>query len=284
MGGLTERRERVDRFHLSNETNDRPLRIKNLKNAETLASGRLSAVDRVVVQIRDLIGAENLSVGDSLPTERELCEKFGASRNTIREALRVVKTYGFIDTQTKTGAVISDRSHEAIRELFAFQLQLSPASFQDVQSFRRIVEVGLGDQVLQSASDTDLAELDTINLRILDATSAHEAAECDFAFHFALIKLTGNRTLRETYQLLKPVITHVMTVGKKDVSMLGETRRAHAEIIDAMRSRDRIAYAYLMSRHLEFARRFLEPSAEDEAAEPSRQLTVPASEIDENRA
>lgn len=236
------------------------------------SASRLSQVDRVVDQIRNLIGAQSLSVGDSLPTERELCEMFGASRNTIREALRVVKTYGFIDTQTRTGAVISDRSHEAIRELFAFQLQLSPASFLDVQGFRRIVEVGLGDQVLQSASDADFDQLDAINSRILNATSAQEAADCDFAFHFALIELTGNRTLTETYRLLTPVIGHVMTVGKKNASVLGETFRAHGEIIAAMRSRDRIAYAYLMSRHLEFARRFLEPSAEGEAAAPSLQL------------
>ncbi|MGH6860869.1 MAG: FadR/GntR family transcriptional regulator [Phyllobacterium sp.] len=239
-------------------------------------AARLSAVDRVVEQIRTLIGTRSLAVGDPLPTERELCAMFGASRNTIREALRVVKTYGFIDTQTKTGAVISDRSHEAIRELFAFQLQLSPASFLDVQSFRRIVEVGLGDQVLQSASDADFDALDAINCRILDATSAQEAADCDFAFHFALIELTGNRTLTETYRLLKPVISHVMTVGKKNASLLSETRRAHGEIIGAMRSRDRIAYAYLMSRHLEFARRFLEPSAAADAAAPTLQLVPPA--------
>lgn len=226
---------------------------------------RVSAVDRVVEQIRELISAERLAVGDPLPTERELSERFGASRNTIREALRVVKTFGFIDTQTKTGAVISDRSHEAIRDLFAFQLSLSPASFQDVQGFRKIVEVGLGDQLMLSIDTPAFDALDAINARILGATSAQEAAECDFAFHFALIELTGNRTLIETYRLLKPVISHVMTIGKKSVEVLEQTHQAHGEIIAALRLRDRISYAYLMNRHLEFARRFLEP-AEEQAA------------------
>jgi len=240
---------------------------------------RVSAVDRVVDQLRDFIGRQGLAVGDQLPTERELSDRFGASRNTVREALRVVKTYGFIETQTKTGAVISDRSHESVRELFAFQLTLSPASFQDVQGFRKIVEVGMGEQLMQTAGEADWDRVDTINRSILDARSAREASECDYAFHFALIELVGNRTLTETYRLLRPVICHVMTLGKTSIEVLAQTCSAHDEILAALRARDRIAFAYLMSRHLEFARRFLDPARETASPDLALVSGPPAGDI-----
>lgn len=229
-----------------------------------------STVDRVVGQIREMVVSRGLSVGDALPTEVELAAMFNASRNTVREALRVVRTLGFVETQTRTGTVLIDRSHEAIRELFAFQMTLSPASFRDVQGFRRIIEVGLGDQVLLSATDADFDELELINARLLEAETPIESAETDYAFHAALVSLTKNRTLVETYRLLEPVISHIMTVGKSNRSAVRATFEAHGEIIKAMRQRDRVAYAYLVSRHMDYALRFFEPDLVYDEAQHER--------------
>ena len=80
-----------------------------------------SAVDQTVRQILDLIRNRAMSVGDVLPTERELCELFGTSRNTIREALRTIRTYGLIDPKPRVGAVLADRQNVAIQNFFAAQ-------------------------------------------------------------------------------------------------------------------------------------------------------------------
>ena len=55
-------------------------------------NGGGSAVDQVVSQIRELIDTDGLTVGDKLPTERELCERFAISRNTVREAMRMASS------------------------------------------------------------------------------------------------------------------------------------------------------------------------------------------------
>ena len=60
-------------------------------------SSTQSAVDRLVQQIKDYIRSNALSVGDSLPSEREVGEKFNAARNTVREAFRILKTYGVVE-------------------------------------------------------------------------------------------------------------------------------------------------------------------------------------------
>ncbi|TGV77497.1 FadR family transcriptional regulator, partial [Mesorhizobium sp. M00.F.Ca.ET.158.01.1.1] len=153
-------------------------------------------------------------------------------------------------------AVLADRQSVAIQNFFAAQMDISKTSFHDIQGFRRIIEVSVGDHIILNAGIAELDALDEINGLIETARDVQEAAQRDFDFHLALMKLAGNRMLVQTYQFLSPVILHIMTVGKSIRPVLSETRRAHGEIIAALRARDRIAYSYLMSRHLDFGLRF----------------------------
>ncbi len=225
------------------------------------ARPRATTVDTLVQSIRTLMRERNLGVGDHLPTERELGEHFAAGRNTVREALRTLKAYGLIEVRPKVGAIVIDRSIEAAFDLFAFNMDVSRETFSDVQGFRRLVEVGIGEQVIMDATAPDLARLAAINAAMRDAADANDAAEQDFAFHAALVGLVGNRTLTDIWRFLKPVILRLMLLGKTRRPTLGDTYDDHATILDALRRRDRVAYAYLMSRHLEFGARFIERPA-----------------------
>lgn len=223
---------------------------------------RVSAVDRLVEQMREMITDRGLRIGDPVPTERDLGEMFQASRNTVREALVVLRAYGLIETRPKVGAVVAAGHGEAIKRLFAFHNGISPDSFRDLQGFRRIVELGVGDQVILSATEADFDALDQVNDRLLTARNVPESAQADYDFHEAIIALCGNRTTMAAYRMLSPVIVEVMQIGKSARPVQTDTHAAHAEIVAALRARDRIAYAYLMSRHLEFGLRFV-ASAED---------------------
>ena len=210
-----------------------------------------SAVDRLVVQIRDLITARGLQIGDAMPTERELGELFQTARNTVREALVVLRAYGLIETRPKVGAVVAGGHAEAIRRLFSMHNGVSPDSFRDLQGFRRIVETGIGDHLILTATKADLDQLAQLNDRLLTAQGVAAIARADYDFHAGLIALAGNRTTLATYHLLGPVIIEVMQIGKAARPVQADTHTAHAEIVQALRDRDRIAYAYLVSRHLE---------------------------------
>ncbi|PBC04666.1 GntR family transcriptional regulator [Mesorhizobium sp. WSM3860] len=233
------------------------------ENARRRAGGS-SAVDAAAGRILDLIRARQLSVGDVLPTERELSEITGASRNTVREALRAIRTYGLIEPKPRVGAVLADGQSIAIQNFFAAHMDVSRSSFADIQGFRRIIEVGIGDHIVLNATNEQLEALDAVNARIVESRTIEEAAENDFDFHMALIGLADNSMLSDMYSFLSPVILRIMTIGKEIRPVLADTRAAHGEIIAALRSRDRVAYAYLMSRHLDFALRFLpeEPASD----------------------
>jgi DNA-binding FadR family transcriptional regulator len=223
---------------------------------------RISAVDRVVEQIREMMTERGLQIGDPVPTERELGEMLQASRNTVREAMMVLRAYGLIETRPKVGAVVAAGHGEAIKRLFAFHNGISPDTFRDLQGFRRIVELGVGEQVILTATEADFDALDRVNDRLTGARDVLEAAKADYDFHEAIIALGGNRTTLAAYRMLSPVITEVMQIGKAARPVQADTHAAHAGIVAALRARDRVAYAYLMSRHLDFGLRFVAASEE----------------------
>lgn len=55
----------------------------------------------VLEHIKKLIISGNLSVGDKLPTERKLSETLSLSRNTIRDAIRIMGSMGFIESRQR---------------------------------------------------------------------------------------------------------------------------------------------------------------------------------------
>ena len=210
-----------------------------------------SAVDVVVRQLRKLISDEGLKVGDSLPTERELCVRFDASRNTVREAMRILKAYGLVEVRPKIGATITDNRMARAFELFSFNtMEVSRKSFTDVQAFRDLIEVRSADRIFEELQDKDLAELREINANLADIRDIQEASEVDYAFHVRLISILGNNAILDVYSVMKPIILRIMQKGKTRRTFMTETYDEHEGVIDAMAARDRLAFEYRLRNHL----------------------------------
>lgn len=211
-----------------------------------------SAVESLVGAIKALIDDRNLGVGDQLPSERELCEMFSSSRNTVREAMRILKTYGVVDVRPKVGAVIIDRRMDAVFDLYSFNtLELSRETFLDTQGFRSLIEVGALDMLFQKAAADDIAALRAINDAMEVEETVERASLQDFRFHSRLVAILGNRQINEMYRIMKPVMLRIMENGVSRRKFGGENYGEHSAIVDALEARNRIAYQYRMTMHLE---------------------------------
>lgn len=219
---------------------------------------RGSAVDQVVGAIKGLMRERDLRVGDALPSEIELAAMFGSSRNTVREAIRMLKAYGIVESRQKVGAVITDRRQDALMELFSFAIDMSAESFLDIQGFRRLIEVNLSEQLFAAIDDAALARLEAINEAMKATPELAGAAEYDFKFHATLVGLAGNRTLSQVYGILQPLLQRLMEAGKGSRAAVDSAYYEHCDIISAMKARDRVAYAYHMNRHLHAGLQFID--------------------------
>ena len=210
-----------------------------------------SAVDAMVAKIRGLISDGGLQLGDSLPTEKELCERFDAGRNTVREAMRILKAYGVVAVRPKVGATLIDDRMERALDLFSFNtLDISRRTFNDIQGFRKLIEVGSVDTIFDHVSAKDVAELRALNAALREAPSISEASELDFRFHLRLVSILDNRAAHDVYRIMKPVIIRIMERGKQIRDFNVDTFEQHAAVVDALELRDRIRYQYALITHL----------------------------------
>ncbi len=225
-----------------------------------------SAVDAVVRQIRELIAEEGLKVGDSLPTERELCARFSASRNTVREAMRILKAYGMVEVRPKVGATITDNRMSRAFELFSFNtMEVSRKTFADVQAFRDLIEVGAADRIIERLGDRDVGELHRINVRLSGIQDLQEASEVDFYFHLRLVSILGNDTILDVYSVMKPIVLRIMQKGKTRRTFKTQTYAEHEGVVDALAARDLLSFQYRLRNHLMTGFKFFNEEMEESA-------------------
>ena len=130
--------------------------------------GRISEV--IVEQVRLLIRQGQLLAGDRLPSERELCERFGVSRVTVREALRVLEANGLVEIRVgaRGGAFVTAPSSRLVGEGIADLISLATLTAGEVTEARQVFELGIVGLVCERATDEDIAAL----YEICDRSSA----------------------------------------------------------------------------------------------------------------
>ena len=180
---------------------------------------------------------------------------FGIGRNSIREAVRIMKAYGIVESRQKVGTIITDKRWDAMLNLYSFGFDISADVFVDVQGFRRLIEINIFDDIVARIDGPTIEELKRLNEEMRDADDV-QAAELDFQFHRTLIQTAGNHTVLDVYSLMRPIIVRLMQLGKKVRTAVDGTYLEHLEIITAIGDNDRIAYTYHMGRHLKAGLRF----------------------------
>jgi len=98
-------------------------------------------VDLIIRQIRDLILSGQLASGDRLPAERKLAERFGVSRNHVRDALQKLEFYGILKTLPQSGTIVAGMGISALEGLFTDVLQLENSDFYSLVETRVMLEL-----------------------------------------------------------------------------------------------------------------------------------------------
>ena len=135
--------------------------------AEANRDGMFTAVspnrmsEAIVDQIKTLIRTNRLRPGDRLPSERELCERMGVSRVTVREALRILEAGGLVEIRVgaRGGAFVTTPSSERLGAGLADLINLAPVTAVEVTEARLVFELGIIPTIVERATDEDIEGL-----------------------------------------------------------------------------------------------------------------------------
>lgn len=182
----------------------------------------------------EMIQEAGYGPGDKLPTEKELCAKLGAGRNTVREALRILVSRNVVTIRQGSGTFISEKPGIADDPLGFSMVNDRKKLTKDLLQVRMIIEPSIAALAAQHASDTDIGELETILLEMEEIMKAREEySALDVKFHTKIAECTGNDVMGN----LIPVIGNGIAVFAKEVGRTEyeETMVHHRKIFEAIR-------------------------------------------------
>lgn len=211
-------------------------------------------VENVIANINDGV----LSAGDLLPTEMDLAEAYGVSRNTVREALRVLETYGVVETSHRKQPRIVDKNLEASIGIATIQFTGNKLRYREIQQIRKLIELGLVEEISAKITDEHILHLQLINDKISHSESIVNLARHDFEFHTFLISIAENSMVEAIYSSLSATIVHILELGKNLDSGIVEAREGHEKIINALKERDVKGIHFAMAEHFNFIADILE--------------------------
>lgn len=213
--------------------------------------GRVSQV--IVDQIKLLIRDGRLQPGDRLPSERELCQRFGVSRVTVREALRVLEASGLLSIRVGAhgGAFLTSPSTERISEGLADLMSVSGLTAANVTEARIIVELGILPLAVKLATADDIADL----LAMVDAAeSALKAGEYDMemsaAFHIRVAECTHNPAIAMLVQSFHGPLLMSISQSHQGAPMGSRGIAEHRKLAQAMKERDLPLAQKIATTHL----------------------------------
>jgi GntR family transcriptional repressor for pyruvate dehydrogenase complex len=203
--------------------------------------------------------------GVQIPPERELAQRFGVSRASVRDALRILELHGWLEIRQGEGTRVASSARG-----FGGRLRTrlhEPTFVAELFELRRILEPAVAALAAQRAEGQDLEKLEKVLLEQRQATrDLHKFLEFDLGFHRALAETTHNTLLVEVLQLLVVELRQTRLSATARQFRPANTLREHQRILGAIQQRDPEGARAAMLAHLSTVER----SANSQAKEVAR--------------
>jgi len=156
-----------------------------------------SIVDKVIDRITSAIISGELKPGDRLPTETELADSLRVGRNSVREAVKVLASFGVVHIRRADGTFVCDSFSRRMLDPLLYALILENDSVESIIELRQIFDIGLLDLIIGKIDSESVGAMEKA-LGTLKATVSRrgvvpsEALEADRNFHAALTAAARN--------------------------------------------------------------------------------------------
>lgn len=198
---------------------------------------RVSIADQVAGILRQRILEGELRPGTSLP-EIPLATSLGVSRNTMREAVRILSLEGLLKRNIHRGVTVAQLSLKDVQEIYHLRRMLEiPAVLAAKPGHREVF------QELRAAVD---GYEEAIRSR-----DWAKAVSCDLQFHTLLIRFHGNRRLESFYQKVIGELRMGMVLVDRSHDNPGGLVPVHRKLYQLLVAGKRKQCAAILAQHLE---------------------------------
>ncbi len=223
----------------------------------TETTGR--ATDLAIAKIKELISSGEFTAGARLPTERELTQKFGVSRSSLREAVRALALVGVLESRVGDGTYVTTLEPDLLLTGIGFVSDLaSSASLLELHAIRRLLEPEATRMATPRLNDEDFARLEQSLQQMEGAQGVPAFIEADTEFHRIILAACGNAALASLIQNLSGTTLRArLWQSLVERSATAATLASHRSIYTALVARDADMAAAADLIHLGIAEEWL---------------------------
>ena len=208
--------------------------------------------EEVADRIRALILDGTFPPGQPLPAERVLAERFGVSRGSIRDALRILEMIGLLEARHGQGTFPRELTVERLVAPLASVMTYRHDLRDELLDVRRMFEPAVARFAALRATEEDFDDLQ----RIVDAQreklkTGRSAIVEDSAFHATLARSTRNRVVVSIMAILNDLLVESRAQSLRQKGRPARSVDGHEAVVAALRRRDPDAAAQAMYKHID---------------------------------
>ena len=218
----------------------------------------------VARQIEALILRGILRPGERLPSERDLADRLGVSRPSLRDALADLESRSLLATRPGAGVYVADVLGSAFSPALIQLFATHDEAVFDYLAFRRDMEGLAAERAATLASDTDLAVIDAILQKMEAAHALRDPtteAALDAQFHMAIIEASHNvvmlHMMRSMFDLLRQGVFYNRQTMFKNRATRDALLDQHRAINAGLQDRNPSAARAAVAAHLAYVEQAL---------------------------
>lgn len=211
--------------------------------------------EEVADQIRDLIKDGKLQPGEKLPPERRFSEMLGVGRSSLREALNILETQGFVESRKRQGVYVCSISASIISDPLRQIITEDRSKLLQLYEVRKDIELASAYAAAQHRTDQDLDKMGGIlDKMAADATDSRLVLYDDLDFHLALAQSGNNifraHILKNIFDLSDDRLQAVLAIMTGEKDRIQGLLEQHQVIFSAVQERDPVLARRRMGEHL----------------------------------
>ncbi|MEH7247260.1 FadR/GntR family transcriptional regulator [Neobacillus niacini] len=219
--------------------------------------------EQVADSIKKKIHAGEYEVGERIPGEREMGMELSVSRNTVREAYKILEAYGYLQVKHGTGVFVASPEHQIQKMTEAFFV--STEQIKDFFSVRKILEEWTVKWAIENSDEEQWIELEQIvneaNEMVKGKVDYIRLAELDHKFHITLANNSNNVVL---ISIMNYLIDLLSESRNKTIQIPGRALQSvqeHTKILQAIKQKNPDLAQHCMKEHLESVERSITENA-----------------------
>lgn len=204
------------------------------------------AYQRIVDHVEEAITGGRLKPGDRLPSERDLVERFGVARSSVREALRVLQSRELVRSRPgdPRGPLVLGFSVEPVKRSIAALTSAHTMRFGELVQFRMVLDASANLLAAAGRTGEQLLRMERNMARMREsmALGYAEFAELDRQFHEIIAEASGNTMIQVCGDAVREAVLALIQAKISDSAdargLMLRSIRHHAAVFEAISDGD----------------------------------------------